>query len=143
MAGAAPALPRLEHPWISGLADRLYWISYPESDDGRLIDSYIRELQRFYRELDRPVGWILDCSHIRRATTAQLRQLAQHDHDLNELHQKYTAGMAFVIPGPFARGLLRAVYLFSPPVYPRALCRTGDEARHWIDGQLGQRRWAA
>lgn len=140
---AGNALPRLEHPWISGPQGRVYQIDYPESDSGPLIDSYIDELQAYYRQLDQPVGWVLDCSRIRHASAGQLQQLAEHDRALNPLHQRLTAGMAFVVPSPLARGLLRAVYWFSPPVYPHAIFTSHASARAWIDRQLLSARWAA
>ena len=129
----------LTHPWFEPIETHLYRQRYPEQFTDAEIRAFLTFMKRIVPTLPSPYAWIVDTGGLLRTNRAQRKMLADHGEATADRDRADSAGAAIVARSTLARGLVRAAYLVTPPVYPYAVFADDPEAERWARGRLRAR----
>ena len=109
-------------------------------------ETTLDELQAFFHARDvwaarvrYHFAWVFDLSHIAKAPATHRKALAEHIKRHEEFSARWNAGAALVVPSPWLRGLVTAVFWISPPKYPHMTFSDPIEAERWAAEQLDRK----
>jgi hypothetical protein len=105
------------------------------SDDQlrRSLDQYREMLESFERDQRQVISFI-DMSGMGELSAQQRRIQSEWNRSIQPIQKAVTLGLAFIAPGTVVRGMLTAVFWFSPPAAPYIICATMSEALAWALG---------
>ncbi len=128
--------PKLEHPWVDDSEAPLYVMTYPpQNTDQDLIDRHA-EIGEWYKTVDKPIAWVVDCTNIAKAPATQRKIVSNHEKMTKPYAERFNAGVGIVITSDWVRGLLTAIFWISPPPYAYKVFATKEQAKIWAKEKL-------
>lgn len=96
----------------------------------RSLDEYREMLESFERDQRQVISFI-DMSSMGELSAQQRRIQSDWMRAIQPIQKAVTLGLAFIAPGTVTRGMLTAVFWFSPPAAPYIICGSMSEALAW------------
>jgi hypothetical protein len=127
---------RVDHPWVSHAHVPIYEWAFPPQVTDEELASFARAREDWAKRARYPVAWVVDLSHIRKATATQRRAFAEHLKRFEEHDVKWNGGSAIIVTSPWLRGLVTAVFWISPPKFPNQTFSNRADALQWARKQL-------
>ncbi len=124
-----------EHAWIRGFEGGTLHVVFPARATDDEVRVFCDVLEKFWRDVDGPVGTVFDCRPVTAATASQRKLFADLQQRLEPVFRGKMLGAAFLIDSALVRGLLTAIFWLRPPVYRHIVASNEIEARAWL-GQL-------
>ena len=84
------------------------------------------------------VAWVVSLAGIVQATAGQRRLFGEHLKRFESHDVAFNQGSALLVPNPFVRGILTAVFWLNPPRFPNECFGTLVEAREWAEQRLSE-----
>jgi hypothetical protein len=132
----------IDHPWIDSTRAPLYvWRFADETTYDELV-AFCDAREKWARDVYTPVAWVVDLTNLRKADARHRQLFAEHLKRFERYDRRCNAGSALVVPNPWLRGVVTAVFWLSPPEYPHKLFSDLDSAIEWADGRLRERSHA-
>jgi hypothetical protein len=131
-------LVAVDHPWISNELIPIYRWTFPAQADDEELMACLRARNEWARRARHHFAWIIDLSNVTRATATQRRAVSEHLKRHEEFSARWNVGSALIVPSPWLRGLVTAVFWISPPRYPHATFSDPGEAERWARWQLAR-----
>lgn len=126
----------IDHPWVLHQNMPIYEWSFPPNVTDDEIRAFAEARERWAERAQYPVAWVVDLSHITKATATQRRMFADHLKRFEPHDVLWNGGSALVVPSGWIRGLVTAVFWLSPPKFPNQAFGTRAEAFSWARLQL-------
>lgn len=134
-----PQYFEIEHPWYGNEDMPLYRWVFPEGATDEELDACLRAREVWGEKAHYFVAWVIDLSAITSAPAKQRKMFGEHLKRF-ELHNiRWNTGSAVIVPNAFLRGLVTAVFWFSPPKFPTKLFSDRVEAEVWARNQLAEK----
>ena len=133
----APARPLdIEHPWISNEAKPVYQWTFPTEATDEELAACIRARDVWVDRVHYVFAWVIDLTNVTKAPATQRKALAEHLKGCEAFSERWNAGSALIVPSPWLRGVVTAVFWISPPKYPTEVFSDAAEAEDWAKRQL-------
>jgi hypothetical protein len=129
---------RIAHPWLNLDHPYVFRAVMPKHTTDEELRGYLNVLFDLAQQRQHRFAWIVDMSHIMKATASQRRLFADSERRLAEHNARYSVGTALVIDTRWARGVLTAVFWMQKPTYPHAIVKSVDEAEAWVLARLAE-----
>lgn len=136
----AAAYIEIDHPWISNDLMPIYRCTFPSEATTEELRAYFRARDDWAVRVRYQFAWVFDLSNVTKAPATHRKALAEHLKRHEEFSARWNAGAALVVPSPWLRGLVTAVFWVSPPKYPYKTFSEPLEAERWAKKQLAQRQ---
>jgi hypothetical protein len=94
------------------------------------LDEYREMLESFERDKRQVISFI-DMTGMGTLSAQQRRIQSDWNRSIQPIQKAVTLGLAFIAPGTVTRGMLTAVFWFSPPAAPYIICSKMSEALAW------------
>jgi hypothetical protein len=109
--------------------------------DGSVTDEQLKRSLGDYNDMlcsferdERQLISFIDMSGMSDLTAQQRRVQSDWNRSIAPVQKAVTLGLAFIAPGAATRGMLTAVFWFSPPAAPYIICAKLSEALTWAFG---------
>ena len=129
----------IDHPWISNDLMPIYRCTFPSETTIEELKTYFRARDDWASRVRYHFAWVFDLSHVAKAPATHRKALAEHLKRHEAFSARWNAGAALVVPSPWLRGLVTAVFWISPPTYPHRTFSEPLEAERWATKQLARR----
>jgi hypothetical protein len=133
----------IDHPWISNDDMPLYRWTFPEEGTDEELHACLEARERWARRAHYHVAWVINLSHITKASATQRQAFGEHLKRFEEFNVRWNAGSALIVPSGWLRGLVTAVFWITPPKFPNKLFSEPLEAEAWAKAQLAAKLRAA
>lgn len=114
--------------------------------DGAVSDEQLKRSLAEYREMlesfqrdERQVISFIDMTSMGELSAQQRRIQSDWNRSIQPIQKAVTLGLAFIAPATVIRGMLTAVFWFSPPAAPYIICASLGEAVTWALDECKQR----
>lgn len=129
----------IDHPWISNRRMPIYRCTFPAAATTDELQGFFHARDVWAARVRYHFAWVFDLSKITKAPATHRKALAEHIKRHEEFSARWNAGAALVVPSPWLRGLVTAVFWVSPPKYPHETFAETLEAERWARKQLDRR----
>ena|GEM_PF-807981 len=126
----------IDHPWISNDLMPIYLWTFPSETTDEELSACVRAREDWASRARYHFAWVIDLSNVTKAPPTQRKAFAEHLKRLEEFSGRWNAGSALVVPSPWLRGLVTAVFWLSPPRYPHKIFAELLPAKRWAREQL-------
>lgn len=126
----------LVHPWIDQARAPLYELTFPSQTTDHELNQLCIARERWAQRASYRVAWVVNLSGILQATAGQRKLFSEHLKRFEPHDLAYNQGSALLVPNPFVRGIVTAVFWLKPPRFPNECFSTIEEAREWALLQL-------
>jgi hypothetical protein len=130
----------IDHPWISNDLMPLYRWTFPSEATDEELSACLRAREDWAIRARYTIAWVIDLSNITKAPATQRKALAEHLKRFEEFSARWNAGSALIVPRPWLRGVVTAVFWISPPKFPNEVFSEPLEAESWAKKQLAAKR---
>jgi hypothetical protein len=128
------------HPWLDTTTLPLYVWNFPADAETSEAEAFIAAWEPLVRSRAERYAVVVDLAHIVSAATPANRNLfAQLEKRMALFEKSHCAGVAFVAPNPFLRGIITAVLWVAPPPYQHKFFSEPGEARSWAEARLEEK----
>jgi hypothetical protein len=122
---------RIHHPWIDSLRSPVYVLALPDVFTDEELEACCTARERWAAKASFPVSWVVDLSRMHAVTAKQRKTMGDHLARFEHHDIAFNRGSAIVVPNPFVRGVVTAVFWLRPPRFPHQSFATRDEAIRW------------
>jgi hypothetical protein len=134
-----PPLVPLVHPWIDAARAPLYGITFPAAATDEELQLFCQAREDWARVAKYRVAWVVDLAGLIKATATQRRIFGEHLKRFEPHDVAYNQGSALIVPNPFVRGVVTAVFWLKAPRFPSECFSTREAALAWASARLAQR----
>lgn len=128
----------LVHPWIDQSRAPLYELTFPAQTTDQELSQMCVARERWALRANYRVAWVVSLAGIVQATAGQRRLFGEHLKRFESHDVAFNQGSALLVPNPFVRGILTAVFWLNPPRFPNECFGTLVEAREWAEQRLSE-----
>ena len=126
----------IDHPWASHRHVPIYEFTFPREIDDEDLSAFIEARERWADRAQYPVAWVVQLSSLSHATATQRRMFAEHLKRFEGHDVQWNGGSALIVPSPWLRGLVTAVFWISPPKFRHQAFAKRTDALEWAQLQL-------
>lgn len=131
----APYL-EIDHPWVSHKHVPIYEWTFPRETSDEELAAFISAREAWAEVAQYPVAWVVELSNLTKANATQRRMFAEHLKRFEGHDVLWNGGSALIVPSPWLRGLVTAVFWVSPPKFPHQAFAKRTDALEWAQMQL-------
>jgi hypothetical protein len=122
------------HSWFSDQLAPLIEMTFPSAfTDDELEGALAAVSTWLLDEVRAPFAFIVNMAHPLGFTAKQRKMMAATEASYAHVDRAFNAGQAVVVPNALARGTVRLVYWFSPPICPVTTVSSRVDALAWIE----------
>lgn len=129
----------ISHPWFSNTDMPLYRWTFPAWATDDELTACLRAREEWGARAQYHVAWVIDISAVTNAPATQRKMFGEHLERFEPHNQRWNTGSGLVVPNAWLRGLVTAVFWFSPPKFPTKIFPEPIEAERWARQQLDQK----
>jgi hypothetical protein len=117
----------------------IVWATPPSAQVEGAVELVLAELEA---QLARAVPYVLvfDLSRAAIPDAVQRQKLAAHVRDNDEAIRRWVRGLGVVLTSSLVRGVVTAIFWFSPPPVPSKIFSTRAEAAEWAQSLIDDDR---
>ncbi|MEM7436520.1 MAG: hypothetical protein AAF436_15290 [Myxococcota bacterium] len=129
----------IEHPWYSNEDMPIYRWVFPEGATDDELTACLDAREAWGEKAHYYVAWVIDLSSITKAPATQRKMFGEHLRRFEPHNLRWNTGSALIVPNAWLRGLVTAVFWFSPPKFPTKLFSDPLAAEQWAKQQLADK----
>ena len=126
----------LVHPWVDQSRAPLYEMTFPSETSDQELFQLCQARERWAQRATYRVAWVVNLAGILQATAQQRKIFSEHLKRFEPHDLAYNLGSALLVPSPFVRGIVTAIFWLKQPRFPNECFGTLEEARVWAEQQL-------
>ena len=134
-----PEYIEIQHPWYGNEEMPLYRWTFPEVATDEDLAACLEAREHWGLRARYEVAWVIDLSNLTNASATQRKMFVDHLKRFEWHNNRWNTGSAVIVPNGWLRGLVTAVFWFSPPDFPTKICANVQQGEQWARQQLDQR----
>jgi hypothetical protein len=121
------------HPWVDQSHAPILVINYPEPLPDEEFVKFVDLIEKWVFATTEKHAWVIRLVNF---NPAQRKLMADSQNRRMSHEKKYNACLAFVAERPMLRGVLTAIFWFSPPPFPYEIFKDERSAVAWAKERM-------
>lgn len=127
-----------DHPWIDGSLAPIWVTHLPASGSDEELGAFLDQREAWIKAATARYGWIVDMTHLLKATPSQRRMFADHLGRVRDAQREHCFGVAVITPQAWMRGVLTAITWFQSLPYEVKTFGSHEDGLAWLTSQTTQ-----